>query len=228
MRERVEYALALAVLLVGAAGAVLISTRTWQTVFTPRPRPFRDDVLRLSGRTIDAAPTALALVALAGVIAVIATRRHARQVIGAVIALAGAALTWRSLDALDAISVPRARALVADKHSGREIGAGAPHLDVTSSWAVLSTVCGVLVLLAGLLVLSRGARWGAMSARYDGPAAAVRGDGSNDSEKHSDARADSDDDPAQVRARADATMWSALDRGDDPTDATDPTRDIKP
>jgi uncharacterized membrane protein (TIGR02234 family) len=203
MRERGEYALAVLVQLIGAAGALLAATRAWQTVLTSRPRPFRDDVLHLSGRTVDAAPTALALVALAGVIAVIATRGWVRRMIGGVVALAGALLVWRSFGGLDAVSAARARTLVADKHSGVEIGASTVHVDVTSTWAVLSAICGALVLLAGLLVVLRGHRWGAMSARYDGPAAAEP----------------ADVDPEQARTKANASLWTALDRGDDPTRA---------
>ncbi|MGH8962123.1 MAG: Trp biosynthesis-associated membrane protein [Jatrophihabitantaceae bacterium] len=200
MRERGEYGLALLVLLIGAAGALLISTRNWQSVLTPRPRPFGDDVLHLNGRTVDAAPTALALVALAGVIAVIATRGLIRQIIGTVIALAGLLLIWRSLADLGAVSASRARSLVEDRHSGVEVGAA--HISVTSAWAVTSAVCGALVLVAGLLVALRGHRWGVMSAKYEAPSA----------------RAPAAD-AEQARARADASMWSALDRGDDPTQA---------
>lgn len=201
MRERGEYGLALLVLLLGSAGALLISTRNWQTVMTVRPRPFRDDVLHLNGRTVDAAPTALALVALAGVIAVIATRGLWRRLIGAVIALAGVLLVWRSISALAAVSAARARTLVEDRHSGVEVGSTVPHVSVTSAWGALSAACGVLVIVAGLLVTVRGHRWGAMSSKYEAPPA----------------RTMTAEDAAQARARADASMWSALDRGDDPT-----------
>ncbi|MEO8888850.1 MAG: Trp biosynthesis-associated membrane protein [Jatrophihabitantaceae bacterium] len=199
MRERAEYAFALLVLLVGAAGALLISTRNWQSVLTPRPRPFRDDVLHLNGRTVDAAPTAVALVALAGVIAVIATRGLMRRVIGAVIALAGLILLWRSVSGLTAVGAARAESLVQERHV--EVGASVPHVSVTPAWAVLSAVCGGLVVLAGLLVARRGHHWGAMSAKYDSPST----------------RPTTDDDVARAQARAEASMWSALDRGDDPT-----------
>jgi uncharacterized membrane protein (TIGR02234 family) len=57
------------------------------------------------------------------------------------------------------------------------------------------------VIVAGVLVALRGHRWGAMSAKYQPPSA----------------RTMTDEDAARARARADASMWSALDRGDDPT-----------
>jgi uncharacterized membrane protein (TIGR02234 family) len=77
-------------------------------------------------------------------------------------------------------------------------------IDVHAVWAVLSVGCGALLLVAGLLVVWRGPRWGAMSAKYDRPA----GGGTAEDEQ-------------QARARADASLWSALDRGVDPTEPTE-------
>jgi uncharacterized membrane protein (TIGR02234 family) len=101
----------------------------------------------------------------------------------------------------------RARTLVQDKHPGIQLGSAVPHVSVHSGWAVLSCLCGVLVLLAGALVAWRGHRWGAMSAKYEAPVG----------EGQPAARFESAEDAERSRLRADASMWSALDRGDDPT-----------
>lgn len=207
MRDRVQYAAALVIDLVGAGGALLISTRAWQSVLTPRPRPFHDDFLQVSGRTLDTAPTALALVALAGVIAVLATRGWPRRLVGVVVALAGAGLVWRSLTGLSAVGAARARALVADRHAGVQLGAAVPQVSVHAGWAVLSALCGGLAILAGVLIAARGHRWASMSAKYDAPA----GDGAPAAPPASEEDAERD------RLRANAQLWSALDRGDDPT-----------
>ena len=143
----------------------------------------------------------------AGVIAVLATKSWPRRVVGVVVALAGVGLIWRSLTGLRALSVSRARALVQDKHPGIQLGSAVPQVSVHSGWAVLSCVCGVVVLLAGVLVASRGHRWGGMSAKYDAPV---------DDGTAAD-RQDSAEDAERARLRADASLWSALDRGDDPT-----------
>jgi uncharacterized membrane protein (TIGR02234 family) len=209
-RGRGEYALALLLELVGAGAALLMSTRHWQSVLTPRPRPFSDDLLPVAGRTVDAAPTALALVALAGVIAILATKAWPRRAVGVVVALAGAGLIWRSLTGLQAITVSRARTLVQDKHPGIQIGSAVPQVSVHSGWAVLSCICGVVVLLAGVLVAWRGHRWGGMSAKYEAPVGDGPAGGPHDSAE----------DLERARLRADASMWSALDRGDDPTNHT--------
>jgi uncharacterized membrane protein (TIGR02234 family) len=206
MRARTGFGLALALQIVGAAGVLLVSTRAWQTITTVRSRPFRPDVLAASGRTIDAAPTALALVGLAGVVALIATKGLPRRVVGVLVALAGAATIWRSALALGPLSKGAADAVVRDKH---QLVAGtvvvARHITTHPAWGTLSIVGGCCLLLAGVLAAWHSSQWSAMSARYERPAAP--------------------EDDEQARARADATLWAALERGHDPTaeSSDDPT-----
>jgi uncharacterized membrane protein (TIGR02234 family) len=202
MTKRVEFALAVLLDLLGAGAVLLIARRTWQTVRTPRPRPLADDVLDVSGHVLDAATTALGLVALAGVVAVLATRGAARRGVGALVAVAGAMLAWRSIIGLDAVSAVRARALVRAHHAAVGTDASvAPHVTVHAQWPALSIGCGLLIVVAGLLVAVRGGGWAGMSARYDAPST----------------RQPASEDVEAERARADASMWTALDRGDDPT-----------
>lgn len=189
---RTVFGVALALDVIGAGGALLVSLRPWQTVVTHRPRPFADTVLHVSGRTVDAGPTALAVVALAGLVAVLATRGVARRIVGVLLTVAGVGLVWRSAADAGAIGTARAQALAAAKHPGIALGT---HVDVHPQWAILSAICGVFVVAAGALVALRGHRWVGMSSRYEAPVG-------NDE-----------------RARADATMWAAIDRGDDPTRA---------
>jgi uncharacterized membrane protein (TIGR02234 family) len=199
--RRIEFAAALLLELIGAAGALLISGRTWQSVLTPRPLPLPDDLLHVSGRTLDTAPTALALVALAGVVAVLATRGWVRRGVGAVIALAGAALVWRSWVGAAAVSAARARALVIEQHP--QVNTSASTVEQVSThaqWPVLSALCGVLIVVAGAVIAWRGARWAAMSAKYDAPS-----------------RQGAAPDDQAARAREHASLWRALDHGDDPT-----------
>ncbi len=202
----VAYALALAVDAAGAAGTLLIAVRDWQTVRTDRPAPLHTDVLPLSGRTVDAAPTAFALVALAGVVAVIATRATTRRAVGVVLVLAGAGIVWRALASASAVSPARARSLVESKHRTVDAGAVVPHVAVHAVWPTLTVVCGVLVAAAGVLVAVRGHRWHALSARYERSATGGTG-----------ATATAGARDAQGTATAAPVLWSALDRGDDPT-----------
>jgi uncharacterized membrane protein (TIGR02234 family) len=188
---------ALLLQLLGAGGALLVAVRTWQTVITPRPAPSHSDVLHLSGRTVDAAPTALALVALAGVVAVLATRGVARRGVGAALTVVGAGLIWRAIASSGAVGTQRARDLVTAHHPTVNAAAVMPRVHTSALWPALTAGCGTLVLVAGALIVWRGHTWQVMSARYEAPA-----------------------DAQQQQARAATALWTALDRGEDPTDRT--------
>ena len=189
---RRAFAAALLLDLIGAGLALLVSTRTWQSVSIERAGllPVR---LHLSGRAVDGAVTALAVAALAAVVAVVATRGLLRTAAGVLVALVGSAMVWRSFAASSAISAGRARSIAAQRH--RAVVGGRIHVEVTSAWAWTSALAGLFVLAAGVWVALRGRQWVAMSARYEAPPI--------------------DDETA--RARKDLSMWNALDRGDDPT-----------
>jgi uncharacterized membrane protein (TIGR02234 family) len=126
---------------------------------------------------------------------VLATRGLARRVVGGVLALAGLGLVWRALSSAAGVSAQRARSLVAEHHATVDVSRAVPHVTTQPLWPALTAVCGVVVAAAGAAVAWRGHRWVAMSARYE---SAPR----------------SQPDPA----KAAATMWHALDRGEDPTD----------
>ena len=209
MRRTAEFGTALVLDLLGAAGALLVATRAWQVVRVRQPRPLPDEVLAVSGRTVDAAVTALAVVALAGVVALLATRGVARRIVGVIVALVGVGIIWRAALATAAIGATRARALVHEHHPGVSlVGGTAPQVSTSTTWAALTIVCGALVTLAGVLAGLRGDRWSTMSSRYESRAEAA--------------------DPDAARTRAATSMWNALDRGDDPTagqrEDRDPTR----
>ncbi len=187
------FAAALLAQIIGAAAVLLIATREWQTITTVRPHPFTDDVVGVSGRTVDGAVTALALVALAGVVAIIATKGMARRVIGALVAASGLGLVWRIVTAIPAVDAARARDLVRAAHPQV---AGTMHVTTHVVWGLLSLAGAVLVIAAGLVTAVRGGQWAGMSARYSR----------------------TEVDPEQARARADASLWTALERGDDPTE----------
>ena len=95
--------LALGAAAIGAGGALLIANRDWQTIRTPRDA-LPVDVLQVSGRDLDNASLALALVGLAGVVAILATQGWLRRGIGASSRLAGAGLVWRSASSIGAVS----------------------------------------------------------------------------------------------------------------------------
>jgi uncharacterized membrane protein (TIGR02234 family) len=192
MKQHALFAVALVLDVLGAGAALLIASRPWQTLTLERGGAFPNMVRDLIGRDVDAAPTALALVALAGVVAVLATRGTARRIVGAVIALAGVALIWRASVSAGPISDAKAREIMT---GFVDVGFPAPTIETHVVWPVLSAVCGALVAISGILIAWRGHQWHAMSARYETP-------------------------PAQEAdpARTAATLWTRLDQGEDPTD----------
>lgn len=203
-RGRAEFAAALLLDLLGAGLALLVATRTWQSARLVRPRPLADTTVHLSGRALDGGPTALAVVALAGVVAVLATRGWARRAVGVVLVVTGVVLVWRSARWFAAVSV--ARAVQAANHL-QGISSIDAHSRVTvqSSWPALSVLAGGFVIVAGAVVAWRGGTWRGLAGRYSAP-------------PPTGSAVDAD----VERTRADLSLWRALDRGEDPTENEPP------
>jgi uncharacterized membrane protein (TIGR02234 family) len=182
--------LALAALL-GAVGAALVAGfagRPWATV-VERAAGLETLSQHLTGRSLNGAIAALSWAGLAGIAALLATRGWARVVIGLLLTVFGVVIA-----VISPTAVRRTHVLsVAGETSNLARLAG----DVTvhtNGWWVVSLAGGALLAAAGALTVVRGRRWPGMSSRYDRPAAAPP---------------PSEDDPA--------SLWKALDRGDDPT-----------
>ncbi len=186
-------AIALGADLLGATGVLLGVGRGWQRVVVTRKPPLPDAIVHLSGRDLHGAIAAFSLIALAGVVAIAATRRAGRRVVGAALVISGGVIVWFASAGLSPVSAARARSSVV---SGVGVDASSQrHVDVSVGWPVLTLLCGLLIVLAGALTIAFAARWSAMAARYEAPTAAALRD----------------------RPATDIALWSALDRGDDPT-----------
>jgi uncharacterized membrane protein (TIGR02234 family) len=246
---RREYGFAL---LAGAAGAALIllalRQRWAQAVFTP-PKPLTSQVVDVSGTDLVPLAGALALAALAGLAAVIATRGTLRRAAGVLLALFGAgagAAVMTSVTAATVINVAASK--VASPGSAAFSGAagsttsgstGGGALVVSGStaqafmtgtpWHVAVLAGALLVFIAGLATALRGPDWPVMSARYDAPGARDAAD-----------RADGPDGPdapggpggraglgGKARPLDAAAMWESLNGGEDPT-ADDPAENAPP
>jgi len=233
---------ALAGCLMGAGLAIYAATRTWSLLVVGRPG-LPD--LRTASSGADRAPwlVGLALVALAGAGALLATRGVPRRVLGGLLAGAGAGVVAGAVAARAGLDPGRA-------------GPGA------TFWPVVCGLGGAAILAAGLAAAGQGHRWPVMSSRYERPAAPTgqadlgggsgplatagrgRGEGPDradepdraerpDHEAGSDREAgpdrrdgtgrrgeDSGQPPDQRAAAAPVdtrAVWDALDRGDDPT-----------
>jgi uncharacterized membrane protein (TIGR02234 family) len=190
---------------VGSGAVLILLALTWQRVRIARQAPFADVAADLSGRTVAPAVFGLALVTLAGAVAALATRGTARRVVGVVVVAAGLATVVAAATATAATGGSRARTLAAQALADRAgtstvvpVTDGTVSVVVHAVWPVLAAVAGVLAVVAGVLwtlpVRGAGPRTeGGLGARYEAPVAAER--------------------------PRDASLWSALDHGEDPTAA---------
>jgi uncharacterized membrane protein (TIGR02234 family) len=178
---RRELLVAVVLDLVGALLVLLAASRPWISYLVPAAAPLPSRAGSLPGSAV-ATVQPFAFLAVAGVAALPATRRWGRLAVGVLVALAGTAVVAYSV-----------RAFASPEPAAAARGVFAPDLQ-TTLWPVVSVVGGLLLVLAGLLVVVRGRGWASMSSRYDAPSAR----------------------PAKP-ASQEAALWEALDRGEDPT-----------
>jgi uncharacterized membrane protein (TIGR02234 family) len=185
-----------------AAGglALFAGGQTWATLAAVRPEPLPPVAGVLAGSTHAPLVPAAGLVLLAAAGALLAVRGRGRAAVGLLMALAGGALVWSGMRAL-AGGLEEAAAEV-------PVVAGRPAVEISPAWPVVVVVAGLLGAAAGLLVLARRRRWPTMGRRYE------RGTPVGEPPP-APARPETDEDRAHL-------AWQALDRGEDPTDPTEP------
>ncbi|MEO3812876.1 Trp biosynthesis-associated membrane protein [Sphaerisporangium sp. B11E5] len=178
----------------GAGVALIAGGRTWATAQFFGAPGVRAAPVEVAGNDLVPALGPLALAAFAAVVAVLATRGVWRSVVGAVVALCGAALAVSALRGASAgqvVAVARERVTLA---AGEQVTVATTWL-----WPALAALGGAALAGAGVVAVLRGRRWPGMSTRYDRP---VGGTGDGPRTPH----------------EGDRGLWEALDRGEDPTD----------
>jgi uncharacterized membrane protein (TIGR02234 family) len=216
-------------LLLGAAGAglVLLATRQgWAHVETAALRPLPASVTTATGQALVPAAGALALAALAGLAAVLATRRMLRRIAAVVLAGLGVAIAAAVSAGISASAVIAAASAAAAGNSagvsgsgigsttaGGTVGSGTAGsalsglpshvVFVAFPWRWIALAGALAVIASGVLLAWRAGRLPVMSSRYEPPARAA-GPG-----------------PAvpagSRRDRDTASIWESLSRGEDPT-----------
>ncbi|WP_194917028.1 TIGR02234 family membrane protein [Catenulispora rubra] len=194
--NRRELTITVLIALLGGIIAWASAGRPWATgVAGVAPNTLK---VTASGDDLSAGVTALGLTALAGALALFATQRLARRLVGVLLIAAGVGV---AVYAFGEHGASHASRVLADKAAAK--GYATRSMDAhMASWWILATVGGVLVVLAGVAAVVRGATWPGMSSRYENAA-------------------------SKTAARAADTgtakdLWDALDRGEDPTGPAEP------
>ena len=182
-----ELAAAVLLCLVGAFLVLVGAGRDWVVVDVAGNGLLPPRRLGVQGSELVAGVRALGLVGLAGVVALAATRRWGRVVVGLLLAVVGLGVLLSVIGADLAVEAVRSDSVA---EAGGADGAGR-----TTAWPLGTALGGLLLALAGALVALRGRRWAALGRRYDAPAAR----------------------PAPAGPTGTAQLWDALDRGEDPT-----------
>ncbi len=176
--------------LAGAGLALFALSRVWSVQVTARPGLSDLRTARTGGGELPWLP-ALALVALAGAGALLATRGTARRAVGVLLAVVGVATAVGTVAARAGLDPGAA-------------GAGA------TLWPVACVLGAAAVTVGGWWTVRHGHRWPAMGARYERPATRRA--------TAAETRAASPEPAAVDQPRADTRdVWDALDRGEDPT-----------
>lgn len=143
---------------------------------------------------------ALALVVIAGTLAVIPTGGWARRAVGLVVALAAAGVAVGALAAGTAVDDELREDLAQSPASGGVDDEAVADAADRPAWRWLSVGAGTAGVAVGVLVVGRGHRWPTMGSRYEAPAG--RRGGAEAGEEHEPEGAD---------------LWRAMDEGRDPT-----------
>lgn len=205
-RDR-SYALALVLLAVGAGALLLSAGRVWASAAVGGAG-LPTLAVAVTGSDVAPALSALAVLALAGVAGLVATRSRGRVVVGALLVLAGAGTAWIAVQfALTASGATGAGATIAQVVAERT-GSPAGAVVVGSLWWLVALLGGVLVAAAGVLALLRGGGWPQMGRRYERDGAQPAAPG--------------------PRAARPESAWDQLDRGVDPTLDADTDADADP
>jgi uncharacterized membrane protein (TIGR02234 family) len=196
MRSRRELQIAVLLCLLGSALVLFALGQTWYSFEAPGRLTIDAVRSRVSGSDLASGAEALGYVGLAGVVALAATKRWGRVLVGLLVLAAGVgvvAVVARVL--VDGIGDRGVlRSLPGCRQEVCQALVDATTTRTEAGWAWLTLLGGLLIALSGLLVAVRGRRWAALSSSYEAPAAR-----------------------AEEPPATDKGVWDALDRGEDPT-----------
>lgn len=144
----------------GAGLVVLSAGRRWAAATLTAATGARVHVT-VAGHDVAGSLPALGLALLALAVAVLATRRWLRRLVGVVVVTLGGVVVGAAV---------AGRADVGPALAHRAFGVQAPVVHASASaWSVVAVLGGVLAAVGGALTVVLGHRWPGMGARYDAP-----------------------------------------------------------
>lgn len=155
------YLIALAIIAGGALLGWWASASTWMIVETSllgaEDIEGVQAVARESvpGTSLTPLAAAMPIVGLAGLAGIIGSRRWLRRVIGAIIGIAGLALTWSAVSAIAGLTI------------GDPGPDGGIIVSASPAYAVAAAFAGAVLLAGGLWTAVRGATWPSLGANYE-------------------------------------------------------------
>lgn len=154
-----EYLLVLGGLAAGAVGSIVLAGTTWVTAEVTGV--LGTDQVHITGSELVPVAEAAGWLGLAAVVAIHAARGIGRAVIGALLTIAGLAVTglagWHAAN----LDTAAETAVTGD---------AVPTLVSTTPAAAIGTAAaGALIVAAGLMTVLRGSRWPAMGRKYERP-----------------------------------------------------------
>ena len=195
---RREPVLAALLCLLGAFVVLVAAANPWVQVGIAGTAVLPARTLDLAAAELAPGVRALGLVALAGVVAIAATRSWGRVVVGVLLLTVGigvVALVWGVVS--DVVTAAQEAEVV------REAGGQQGESPERTLWPFWAGLGGLVVATAGAFVALRGRRWAALGRRYEAPAARS----------------------SSASAAPERALWEALDRGEDPTSAAPRSED---
>jgi hypothetical protein len=124
-----------------------------------------------SGHALVRSLTVWGLVALAGVVAIAATRRWGRVPVGLALAACGAAVVVLCAGMLGRVQPP-----LRGMGPPRGLTPGFVVRERATAWPYVTFGAGIVLALSGLSVAVQGPRWAALGTKYDAPADRPRTD----------------------------------------------------
>lgn len=202
-RSRRELAGAVLLAAVGGALLLLAASRGWVTLRVDRKAPLPPLRRTISGSDAQPLLYALGLVGLAAAVAILATRRIGRLVIGTLLLAAGVLTLQRAISDLNGMAPGHVLSLLEDAGPVVGVATGAHTVvDLRMVWVSCAVIAAVLLVASGVLTVMRAGAWPVMGRKYE------RGHGAAKPA------------PDAAAAVSDRNLWDAMDRGDDLTEDT--------